>query len=599
MSRDITTYTESEHQFYPTPAALVRRMLEGLDFDYISTVLEPSAGKGDILREIARKTARRRYVFHPDDRSGLDIDCIEIDPYLRQILKHNFSNDREKEIRHAKREIEDTRQYISNKGIYTELTEEQKAKVRAYEDELATFFRKGINIVHDDFMTFQPFKEYNLIIMNPPFEVADKHLLKALDIQRKGGLVVCLMNAETIRKPYTETRKELRRKLDEYGAKIEFIENAFLTAERKTAVEVALIKVAIPHVQEESTIYNRMKEAEQMNDFDPTCTDLEVTDFIKAAVSRFNVEVKAGMELIREYRALIPYMLNSFDDSDKYKKPILRLTNHSERGYDSVTVNEFLRDVRLKYWRALLSNQKFVGRLTSKLQKEYRERVDRLANYDFSEFNIQTLSVEMNAQVKQGIEDEIMAMFDRLTAEHTWYPETQKNRHYFDGWATNKAHKIGKKVIIPCHLSWDSWNGNTRVYEAQGTLADIEKILNYLDGGMTREVNLHDTIKEYIERGETKNIPLKYFTVTFFKKGTCHIVFNCPELVERFNIYAAQNKNWLPPCYGKKKYADMTTEEKAVVDSFQGQEAYNEVLAKSAYYLAPVTQHQILMLEGA
>ena len=205
----------------------------------------------------------------------------------------------------------------------------------------------------------------------------------------------------------------------------------------------------------------------------------------------------------------------------------------------------------------------------------------------------------MNAEVKQGIEDEIIAMFDRLTDEHCWYPETQKNRHYFDGWATNKAHKIDKKVIVPCYGVYDSWGGKPRSYEARRVLEDIERILNYLDGGMTRDVDLWNNLTVCFDRGETKNIELKYFKATFYKKGTVHLVFNCPELIERFNIYAAQQKTWLPPCYGRKKYKDMTPAEKAVVDSFQGEQAYSEVMEKAGYYLAPVTNGNVLMLESA
>ena len=40
----------------------------------------------------------------------------------------------------------------------------------------------------------------------------------------------------------------------------------------------------------------------------------------------------------------------------------------------------------------------------------------------------------------------------------------------------------------------------------------------------------------------------------------------------------------------------MTDEEKSVVDSFQGEKAYNEVMEKAGYYLAPVTNNQMLML---
>jgi predicted RNA methylase len=568
MSR-VLQYVENEQtsEFYPTPEHLARKMLNDIDWHYISTVLEPSAGKGDILTAIA--IASTEYCGRRCEGSDIDVDCIEIDPNLRQILKYNFSEEKMKQYDH-------------------------------FDKERRKFFKKGIHIVHDDFLAYNPYKHYDLIVMNPPFSNGDRHLLKALDIQKNGGSIICLLNAETLRNPYTETRRELKRKLYEYSAQIDYIENAFSTAERRTGVEVALIKVCIPQKEEESDIYERMRAAEEIRDFDnPQVTDLEVTDFIKAAVCRFNVEVKSGLELIRQYRALVPYMLNSLDENEKYKKPILRLTDSTDRGYDSVNPNEYLKHVRMKYWNALLANPKFTGKLTSKLQSEYRERVDKLSNYDFTEFNIYTLSAEMNSQVKKGIEDEIIAMFDRLTEEHSWYPETQKNRHYFDGWATNKAHKIGKKVIIPCYGVYDEYGGRPRVYNVKNVLTDIERILNFLDGHMTAEVDYLETMNRYFDKGETKNIPLKYFNATFYKKGTIHLVFNCPELIERFNIYAAQNKAWLPPCYGKKKYKDMTDSEKAVVDSFQGEQAYNDVMAKAWYYLAPVTNGKTLMLVGA
>lgn len=559
---DILNIVENEQtsEFYPTPPNLVKKMLANIDWMYIQTILEPSAGKGDILREIAKEI--NRY----SGGKSIDVDCIEIDPNLRQILKYNFSKERQKQFD------------------------------RWQDEEYKTFFEEGIHIVHDNFLTYSPFKQYDLIIMNPPFSNGDKHLLKALKMQEKGGNIICLLNAETLRNPYTETRKELLRQLNKYNAQIEYIENAFTTAERKTGVEIALIKVAIETVEEESDIYKHFKEAEKMDDFQPNVTDIEVTDYIKAAISRFNVEVKAGIELIRQYRAMIPYLYDSFDE--KCTSPILKLTDTYDRCYRTVSVNDYLKAVRLKYWRALLSNPQFTGKLTSKLQSEYRQKVDKLADYDFTEFNIYTLSTEMNAQIKTAIEAEIIAMFDRLTAEHSWYPECQKNRHYYDGWKSNKAHKIGKKVIIPCHGIFSDWNGKPRVYEARAVLEDIERILNFLDGGMTIDVDFWHSLENCFNQGITKNISLKFFKATFYKKGTIHLEFTCPELIDRFNIYAAQNKQWLPPNYGKAKYTDMTAEEKTVIDSFQGEQEYNKVLAKASYYLAPVTNSNLMLLDN-
>ncbi len=570
---------EQTSEFYPTPKSLVNKMLDGIDWKYVETILEPSAGKGDILRGIAKK----------EDYPYFDVDCIEIDPNLRQILKYNFSGERENVLIGKEEKLDPKYVWNRVKREYDKIPSPNPEELKNIQEELKCFFKNGIHIVHDNFLTYNPFKQYDLIILNPPFSNGDKHLLKALKMQEKGGNIICLLNAETLKNPYTETRRELLKQLNKYNAQIEYIENAFTSAERKTNVEIALIKVSIEQVQEESDIYNHFKKAEEIEDFNYEATEIEVTDYIKAAVNQFNVEVKAGIELIRQYQALKPYIMSSFDEEDRYKTPLIKI---------DTTPKEYLKSVRLKYWEALLSNPKFTGKLTSKLQDEYRKKVNKLADYDFTEFNIYTLSAEMNTQIKRGIEDEIIAMFDRLTAEHSYYPECQKNRHYYDGWKTNKAHKIDKKVIIPCYGIFDSWSGKPRVYEARKALEDIERILNFLNGSMATDVSLWGNLECSFNRNETKNIELKYFKATFYKKGTVHLTFTCPELIERFNIYAAQNKSWLPPCYGKTAYSNMNAEEKAVIDSFQGEKAYNEVMQKSSYYLAPVTNNQMLMLEG-
>ena len=563
MNNTLKQISSDATDFYPTPLELAEKILEGLNTDYIKTVLEPSAGDGALLRALAKKEYVRGWTSH-----HFDVDAIEIDPNLRQVLKYNFSEERERDL--------------FNAGNNTE-----------------SFFEKGIHIVHDDFLTFRTNKQYDLILMNPPFSNGAKHLLKALKMQEHGGNIICILNAETVRNPYTLERQALVQTLEKHGADIQYIAHAFSHAERQTDVEIAVVKVSIPVEEEKSDIYERFKKAEMYEDVYADVKDLAVSDYIKAAVAQYNVESNAGVELIRQYRAMIPYMACRFGNDTYDKKPILRLTDSTDRGYDSVSVNQYLKHVRIKYWNALLSNPKFTSKLTSKLQEDYRSRVSKLADYDFSEYNIYTLSAEMNMHIKSGIESEIITMFDTLTAEHSWYPECSKNRHYYDGWKTNKAHKIDKKVIIPCHGVFDSYDGRPRTYHARSVIEDIERVLNYLDGGMTRDVKMWQNLENCFNRGETKNIELKYFKATFYKKGTIHLVFTCPELIERFNIYAAQQKKWLPPDYGKKTYSNMTAEEKAVVDSFQGEDAYNEIMAKANYYLKPVTNEQVLMIGGA
>ena len=66
------------------------------------------------------------------------------------------------------------------------------------------------------------------------------------------------------------------------------------------------------------------------------------------------------------------------------------------------------------------------------------------------------------------------------------------------------------------------------------------------------------------------------------------------KLLEKFNLFAGQMKGWLPPTYGRKRYKDMNEEERKVIDSFQGEERYNEIMAESDYYLNSATQTLML-----
>ena len=452
---------------------------------------------------------------------------------------------------------------------------------------------KDYRVVYNDFLTYNTMKEYDLIIMNPPFSNGCKHLLKALEMQqRNGGAVVCLLNAETLKNLCTNDRQYLQRKLTEYNAKIEFIQNAFLDAERKTAVEIALVKVQLPEVQRESFILEGLRKAKDQKEFQAEeSTKLIDSDFFKAIVKQYQLEVEAGIKLIKEYYAMQPFILSQFGKDEKTGETIQKggciiSMTCSKNG---LSVNEYIKMVRSKYWNALFENKRFIGQLTNNLQRDFYNKVEELSNYDFSLYNIYQLKIDMQKKVVKGIEDTIINLFDELSYKYHWLDEMSKNIHYYNGWKTNKGWIINKKVIIPLNGFYDlnySWGGfRPSRHDVVSKLQDIEKCFNYLDGGLTEAVDLEESLKFAEEYGETKDIQLKYFTVTFYKKGTCHITFNNEELLKKFNIFGSQHKGWLPPSYGKKTYKDMTAEEKAVVDEFEGEKEYNKVISNKEYYL--------------
>ena len=430
--------------------------------------------------------------------------------------------------------------------------------------------------------------------MNPPFSNGDEHLLKALEMQKDGGSIICLLNAETIRNPYTNRRKALLQTLNEVSAQIEFLSDEFSHAERKTDVEIALIKIVIPRKEHKSDIYEHFQKAEEYKEERIDVTDVAVSDYLENIICLFNIECKAGIELIRQYNALQPYIKVSFNKDYNYGS-LLALTTTKNK--EAANVNSYLKDVRYKYWSELLTNEKFVGKLTSNLRKEYYNMVSNLKNYDFNAFNIGVILDDIQKNVNRGIEETIMGLFDKLTAQHSWYPECAKNIHLFNGWKTNKAHMINKKVILPTYGNFSSYSWDKDKFQLNNvydTMIDIEKVLNYLDSDRTESIDMLTALKVANESGQTRNIRLKYFDIDLYKKGTTHIKFRDMELLKKFNIFAAQNRNWLPPNYGKVKYEDMTEEEKAVIDDFQGQKDYEETLRQSNFYLGV---EKLLMIE--
>lgn len=515
--------------FYPTPSKLAGKMLSCVDWNGVFSILEPSAGKGDLADAVSAFARNyrnsRRISFNENDTY---IDCIERDSDLAALLRG-----------------------------------------------------KGLHVVHDDFLTFRSFKQYDLCIMNPPFDNGDEHLLKALSLMERGGQIVCLLNAETIRNPYTNRRKVLVQNLHEHNARIEFIENAFRHAQRPTDVEIALVYVNIPRKENTSDILFSLRRASENSAENSEQTGyLASADWLQNMIDGFEFEAKLGEKLINEFAALRPYM----DPGKDYGEPLLSLkVGNRNTGNNATMLNSYLFGLRAKYWSNLLRRPELTDKMTSAMRQDYSSKVDSLSEYDFSRYNIETVMREIAHQLSRGVEDSILDLFDTFSAKHSWYPECENNIHYYNGWATNKAHKVGMKVIIPANgCCADKWkNEKLDTYRVNSLISDLERAMNYLDRGETSFRMPVDRAVRIANMNDMNKADFTYFTCTFYKKGTCHIKFK-PEasrIIDRLNIFAGQKKNWLPPTYGKKHYADMTAEEQAVIDDFQGADSYEKTIS--------------------
>ena len=233
--------------YYPTPSNLIEKLTNDINWYEINTILEPSAGSGNICEYLNNKLSNLKYNRNKDYKSL--IDCVEIETDLQAILKS-----------------------------------------------------KGYRIVGDDFLTYNTYKNYTYMIANVPFSQGDKHLLHMIELaeMNNGSKIRCMINAETIKNPYSNYRKLLLQKLEKYNADIEYIQDAFVDAERKTNVEIAIVRIDIPAQNTSSVILDNLKQEEiNITEEDNTNEVGSQLDYFKAIVLQYNNEVKLSVNIIK------------------------------------------------------------------------------------------------------------------------------------------------------------------------------------------------------------------------------------------------------------------------------------------------------------
>lgn len=532
-------------QFYPTPPELADKLLRMVAHDYqgrlyypsdINTpeTLEPSAGMGALIEAIERADNDRNQRYH---------------------------NSPEKYCGHA---------------------------IEVNSDRAATLKGKGYTVVADNFLNFCPLYQYKYIIMNPPFNNGARHILHAIDLLTPEGTLLAIVNAETIKNPCDNIRKELVSKLDEMKAEIEYVEAAFANAEHKTNVEVALIKAVAPEEKPACfTLDNFTQQIKDEKDSLPETNALIRHGEIPALIDRYKAETQAAIALYQEIEGL-----NRIGLATAFTCHINKAPGSSDKLSDKTQI---IRRINYDYWARLLYSKELNSLLTNKTQEEYRKNLRHMADYEFNERNILQLKENLCKNLLNNMEIAIMDVWETFTSKYS-YEDYSKNIHYYNGWKTNKAYKCNKKIILP-YMNAYHYGDYMPDYQISRELADIEKVFNYLDCGRTDGEDMNAAIKTAKAQGMTR-FSTKYFDITLYKKGTAHLVFKDLELLKKFNLYCGRKQNWLPDSYGTKPYSDLSAEEKDVVDAFEGKASYQNTYAKQDFYLPTINDTGLQLLSA-
>ena len=599
-------------QFYPTPPNLVERMMSKVDLNKVSYVLEPSAGKGDIIDgfrkyikdrtksyNLRQKTKGKRAeteffktkdecISYVNAKFGTEFTTIkEFNKYFCDLADKN--DDEEIECC-----IDSYDSDLTNKVFEIEAVEIDTSLQAILKD-------KKIKIVGNDFAEYNPYCRYDLIMMNPPFKDGDKHLLKALKLIENGGQCVCILNAETLKNPYSDSRIYLANLLEKYKADIEYIENAFSDAENTTDVEIALVYVDIPTKEIELDVFKNLVMGEEYKcDYeDYNDTQLATDDIIGNFVKQYEFEAKAGAKVIDTFYSMQKYIPNTDGGHSMISLSVLGCSDDMDMKSTKFNpVNTYIRLLRDKYWSLLFQSKEMSRLLTQTARDKYLYKIREFRDYDFTFSNIKQLQIELVSHLSTNIDDAILKQFDNFTYKNSM--DNASNVHYFTGWKTNDAFMINSKVIVPMWGIYGNRYGSSwSLCKASDFLEELEKIFVYLDGGKTEGADISSILHgyNYSNKYNGEKIQSKYFDVEFKKKGTVHIWFANAELLKKFNIFGCQKHGWLPNSYGRKRYKDMSKEEQEVIKSFEGEKSYEKTVENPQYYLSGNQMLQIGMSE--
>lgn len=508
-------------QFYPTPAALAIKAWSMFKDRSFARVLDPSAGDGALLKSCPYYDRRARH-------GTLRFDAVEIDPQHHSRLRD-----------------------------------------------------AGATIVGVDFEQFDAIEAYSTIIMNPPFARGAEHVLRAWD-GLFDGEIVAIINAETLRNPFSAARQRLVQIIQESG-RVEFQENAFIGSDvrRETDVDVALVYLA--KKVEPSTLIDDLtrglrRDGSRLQGDDETSGPerqlMLPNNFVENAVITFNAAVSASKAAVhaqaqaRYYMGLLGNtMVGRSKGCDPLAEQHLTDTIRTEMGtwYDN------LKD---RAWAHVLHSTQVDGKLSTLARKRLLAQFDEIKSLEFSAPNIYGF---LEGLCNSGAEIQMemaLDIFDQITRYHS------ENAVHYMGWKSNDRHRsCGMKIkmnrfILPHHAA-ESYALDLPT-KGRHLLADLDKVFAMLDGKAQPEVPLTWAADHHFSDLKAgQRVSGSYFDMRWYRGiGTLHFFPKRKDLVDRLNRMVGQARAWLPPVTADARAPG------AFWDQYERAEKFDEQLRK-------------------
>ena len=336
--------------FYPTPPEVAALMLDPLDLRG-RTVLEPSAGSGNLVRECLTRGAMEVLWCEKESR------LCAILASIRGATPANASAD------------------------FLEITADQVSHI-------------------------------DLICMNPPFSADEAHILHAWEIAPPGCEIVALCNWNTVSdwrgnplttRPGTRVQQQLSYLIESYGSK-ECLGECFADAERPTRVSVGMVRLTKPGTRQ---------GADEFDGFFLGPDEVEAQGEGIIPYRRSRDIVNRYVEACRIYDEQVEAATRLHGVLDGFFGKDLGLQVTVEGA--PVTRNRFRMELQKAAWKHVFAEFLPAQMATSQLAKDINQFVEQQSKIPFTERNLWRMLQIVAGTQDQRVDRAVEEAIDSLT----------------------------------------------------------------------------------------------------------------------------------------------------------------------------------------
>ena len=385
--------------------------------------------------------------------------------------------------------------------------------------------------------------------MNPPFSDGIRHIKHAFDIAPTGCTVISLCNSSNLERRYSSERQELYELVELYGCS-ECLGTVFDTAERKTNVDVSLIKLYKYGEDEDEFTNYFFSNEDDLLDKNET-EGIVQYNVVRDMVNRYTSAVKLFDETMEAANKIND--VAKFSDSKFDYVPIRFATVDINGNAVSISRQQYKKQLQKYYWRIIFNKLNMDKYATNGLREQINKFVEKQVNVPFTMHNIYQVINMVVQTTGQRMDKALLEAFDLICSF------SAENSTAGEKWKTNANYMINRKFIVPYMTDYDAryrtlYEYMSLYYGGNVTrIEDVIKALCYITG--TNYDNITN-LRDFVYRNNLSYgtwYEWAFFRIKGFKKGTMHFEFTDEDVWIRFNQQVAKQRGWVLPKKSKKR----------------------------------------------